>query len=88
LSHWVKILLPISFRQARAIPLEAPSTCREEKEILSFKLDRSAQLMLSFLGLQIRPGMSRRKYFITAAIALSSLLGVAVAAFVSHGGTP
>jgi hypothetical protein len=32
--------------------------------------------------------MNRRKYFIAAAIALSSLLWVAVAAFISHGATP
>jgi hypothetical protein len=32
--------------------------------------------------------MNRRKYFVTAAIALSSLLLVTVAAFLSHAATP
>ena len=32
--------------------------------------------------------MNRRKYFISAAIVLTSLLWVTVAAFVSHGATP
>jgi hypothetical protein len=32
--------------------------------------------------------MNRRKYFITAAIALSALLWVTVAAFINHGATP